>query len=441
MGQNKSGMEGLVKIWGGYITLNEGTTMLHFIGKLILCFVGAFAQAVVEVLFILLLSAPDEYKLGKKTIGSISGNLILMDLIFRILSAGIAGPLYDKLGRRKMLSIGISITSIGTFLLPFMPNIFLLGVARIVFGCGVTVTGLAPLIADYIQDTDKGKSIGVATTVGSLGGVAAVGLVNILLLYHRPLHEILVIASFVDVLVGGVGVILVRNGLYFLKEDKKPEEGGIIAGFKLSRHPWLLLGYVVSFVSCGQTFLSASSLVMWTKIHYVSEIDGGRQATKLMGIAFSMVFIFGALMGYVTDRISLFVNTFVTFFLSVLAMMATVHINNPEHIITYASMVIWGLSLAGQASLSTYLIDRFAPEEHRGKAHAVQGITSIAGILACSNLGGYLFDRYIHSPFIIFIIATIVTLILLLFIYLTRSSWLYHHEKPDAPLTVELTSS
>eukprot|EP01017_Pseudomicrothorax_dubius_P042836 TRINITY_DN7049_c0_g1_i1.p1 TRINITY_DN7049_c0_g1~~TRINITY_DN7049_c0_g1_i1.p1 ORF type:complete len:282 (-),score=47.11 TRINITY_DN7049_c0_g1_i1:63-815(-) len=223
-----------------------------------------------------------------------------------------------------------------------------------------------------------------------------------------------------------------RGGLYFKNSEghgKKEADGGILAGIMLARHPWILMGYIISFIAVGETFLSASTIIMWTKKHYVVEVEGSLQATHIMAVVFGMVFITGGITGYITDHMSLFTNVGLTCLLSFLGMSTIIFVNNPEHPITYLGLVLWGTSLAGLGALSTYLVDRFTPEEHRGKAHAIQGIASVVGIIFCSHLGGFLFDHWtIHAPFILFLAALAITLVFLLIIWLTRSTWLAKYE-------------
>eukprot|EP01017_Pseudomicrothorax_dubius_P004541 TRINITY_DN10935_c0_g1_i1.p1 TRINITY_DN10935_c0_g1~~TRINITY_DN10935_c0_g1_i1.p1 ORF type:complete len:106 (-),score=31.74 TRINITY_DN10935_c0_g1_i1:12-329(-) len=95
-------------------------------------------------------------------------------------------------------------------------------------------------------------------------------------------------------------------------------------------------------------------------------------------------------------------------------------------------MIVLGIGLAGVNATMTYLIDRNAPEEHRGKVHGTESLIMVIGIFFCAILGSYLLDVWWRgAPFVMFIIAAIIGLILLIIIYITRGSWLAKYDQNE----------
>jgi EmrB/QacA subfamily drug resistance transporter len=87
----------------------------------------------------------------------------------------IGGSLGDKLGRKKIFMIGISIFIIGSALCGLSPGVFYLIVFRIIQGIGgaLMIPGSLSLISSSIDAKERGKAIGTwsaITTVVTMGG-------------------------------------------------------------------------------------------------------------------------------------------------------------------------------------------------------------------------------------------------------------------------------
>lgn len=87
----------------------------------------------------------------------------------------VGGSLSDKLGRKKILMVGIIIFVVGSALCGTASTVFLLIVYRVIQGVGgaFMIPGSLALISSAIDETERGKAIGTwssATTVVTVGG-------------------------------------------------------------------------------------------------------------------------------------------------------------------------------------------------------------------------------------------------------------------------------
>ncbi len=87
----------------------------------------------------------------------------------------IGGSLGDKLGRKKIFMVGISIFIIGSAACGFAPSVFFLILFRIIQGIGgaLMIPGSLSLISSSINENERGKAIGTwsaITTVVTIGG-------------------------------------------------------------------------------------------------------------------------------------------------------------------------------------------------------------------------------------------------------------------------------
>lgn len=86
--------------------------------------------------------------------GSISGYLAILHEIIMILLTGPCGALSDRVGRRRVLTVGYAIAAIGLMLYPWADSIEGLILTRCFYAVGAAaiVSSWSVLMADYPQD-------------------------------------------------------------------------------------------------------------------------------------------------------------------------------------------------------------------------------------------------------------------------------------------------
>lgn len=112
-------------------------------------------------------SVTDEFGLT----GSQLGWLLSAGLIGMAIGALCAGPLADRYGRRTVLLLSISLSTIGMFLSSTVSSVVELGLWRVLTGLGVggILASVTVLISEYSNNRNRGMAISIYTAGYSLG--------------------------------------------------------------------------------------------------------------------------------------------------------------------------------------------------------------------------------------------------------------------------------
>ncbi len=110
------------------------------------------------------------------------GYLVTVYSIFYVVFSPILGPLSDRIGRKKMIGIGMIIFSISSFATGLSSNYILILIARSVTGIGAAF--VAPNVWSFIGDTfkyeERGKITAIVASALSLGMILGVPIGSVL---------------------------------------------------------------------------------------------------------------------------------------------------------------------------------------------------------------------------------------------------------------------
>ena len=124
------------------------------------------------MLFTLLIEDPRYFNIPPDKTSSIVGNATIASSLASIATSQLAGILYDLVGRRALLSLGILFGGVTMVLVPFcsnvMPQMFIVKMLLMNFG---TVTVLHPLLIDYVSQESKGLAAGISSVFGGLSKI------------------------------------------------------------------------------------------------------------------------------------------------------------------------------------------------------------------------------------------------------------------------------
>ena len=123
-------------------------------------------------LFNSMLGIPDDIQ------GRVSGTMDVMSEIPALLLSGLVGAASDRLGRRLIYAMGFGILAIGYLLFPFAQFNWTLYAMIFITACGASLIAamLSAVIADYPQESSRGKLVGISFFLNGLGVASLVGL-------------------------------------------------------------------------------------------------------------------------------------------------------------------------------------------------------------------------------------------------------------------------
>ncbi|WP_434666139.1 aromatic acid/H+ symport family MFS transporter [Paraburkholderia sp. A3BS-1L] len=159
------------------------------------------------------------------------GSWTLVGLMAGLLGAG---PLADRIGRRKQLLIGVVWFSIGTFLCSQVSSPFELGVAR--FLCGIGLGAVVPssvaLSVEYAPSRRRQMGNAIALTGYSVGGVVS-ALVALALLQSHGWRSLYFVGSICILLVPLMYFTLPESVNYLVGKGRVEEARRIAAKYSI----------------------------------------------------------------------------------------------------------------------------------------------------------------------------------------------------------------
>lgn len=135
----------------------------------ILVFLTGFASALIEPIYLLYLK--NKFDLPMLVLAWV---FFPSGIVFAILPR-YAGEWSDRLGRGRVIAVGIAFAAAVSIALPFWPSVVLVGTSYILFSVGWAMAspGVSALVADLAPDAARGRIIGFQE--GAAGAGAALG--------------------------------------------------------------------------------------------------------------------------------------------------------------------------------------------------------------------------------------------------------------------------
>lgn len=404
----------------GKIILHQNISKLNYFCSLIHFLLMTFTFVSVDTLQPMLLKSSAYLNVSKDEIGSENARILLIDIIVKIIFAPIYGILSDKFGRTRVLIFGYISISCGFFFMPFANNIYpQFCLCRILFAQGCMAITSAPLLADYVNFSTKGRASAINVIMASLGAVISAYLIDNFLTNHMSLKLSCIIASICILVIALLYAAGIKHGKYFVKNQQKHSfRDNITIGFLAAKDKWILLGYITSFLGRSNSIILTLFLNLWVKSFYPStdqgDSDANIQSETLAGIAYTIILVFSIAYGLLVEKTNKFLTLCISYIFCIVGMSLFWICDSPKSSLTYIILAIVGVGFSGLDTISLYLVNNYAWEDHRGKINGFASLFGVIGILIVSLLGGYLFDIWDkNSPFLLFEIFTAVGLVIL----------------------------
>jgi MFS family permease len=349
--------------------------------------------------------------------GTISGQLVFWTEITQILLFGVVGVMADRVGRSRLLAIGMVVMGLAYLFYPFAGSITELTFYRILYALGLgTATGmLATITTDYPQDRSRGKLVAVGGVFNGLGVIFVIALIGALpmILVKAGYDEVTAsyythFLTFGLCLVSGLGAWFgLKGGVPIRHGEHLPLRQLATSGLKEARNPRIALAYAAAFVARGDLVILGTFSILWGATAAIDQgIDPSEAVAKgrlIFVIASAAAMIWILVMAPIMDRCNRVTLMLICMLLGAAGYMSVWFVDDPLDLAT-----AWPFfAMLGVGQISTFLgaqtlIGQEAPRTHRGAVVGVFNTSGAIGILVSSLLGGYLFDKVSPAaPFIL----------------------------------------
>jgi len=357
--------------------------------------------------------------------GRIVGDLQFLSEIILLLTFGPAGVLADRIGRRQVYAIGLGFMGLAYFLLPLSNNVTELFIYRGVLGLGIALaTGmLSTILADYPQETSRGKMvalIGILNGLGVLTVALTMGRLPNVLMRNFDLtpdvagmYTFWLIGSLCFVVAVAVAFGLQR-GTPIKRDDRLPIKELAVSGFSEGmRNPRIALAYASAFVARADLVILGSFLVLWGQVAGIQAgmdtASASQAGSRLFAIASGAALLWLPILGAILDRFNRVTGVAMCMTITAIAYGSMYLVNDPLASGSIGWFVLLGIGQISAFLGSTILIGQEAPIAKRGAVIGMFNIFGAVGILIGVWIGGRVFDAIgPWAPFMfVCVIATI----------------------------------
>ncbi len=419
----------------GFLQLAPGITRLN----LFVFFYSAFAT-IGLLTFVstgtgLVLNANFGMDIGAQ--GTVSGDLVIITEIVQILIFGVVGVLADRIGRREVAAVGMALMGVSYLLYPFAESVQELFVYRAIYalGLGASTGMLQTMLADYPDDSSRGKLVAVA---GIFNGI---GVITVTVLFGKQVPPLLLdmgyssleVSRLAHAIVGGVcilsGVIYwlgLKKGVPATHEEHIPVKELVIGGLKAGLNPRVALSYACAFIARSDQVVLGTFTVMWGTIVAVSAgVDPAEAPSKgaaLFAICGGASLLWLAILAPIMDRFNRVSAVIFCMTLSAIAYCSMYFVNN-DHMVPLQLDTILYFAFLGVGQISAFfgattLISQEAPRRERGTVMGMFNTFGAIGIFIAAGIGGRLFDSV--GPFAPFVMIGVFSLVVALMAVVVR---------------------
>lgn len=349
--------------------------------------------------------------------GEISGYLGFAATLMGLLLSGVWGTLSDKTGRRTVYAIGLFLSAVGIFIFPLAGTVVLLYLARMIFASGSNASNTMSnaLLADYIDNKDRGKAFGITASFGGIGALLTVFFfLRLPAMLERSGMATLQAGKITYWIVAGLSLIamsLIWTGLLAKSSYLDDEKRGFLQiardALKAARQDQAIsLAYGVNFVSTGALTVAGTFFALWivtygTTQGGLSSADALARAGMILGISQMMGLVAAPMFGILADKVKRTMAVAIATGLIAVIFALTLLIRNPLG----GMMIVLGLFIGFVQTSGVVtggaLIAQQSPEDLRGSVMGFYGFCGALGTMITSLAGGWIFDGWLYQgPFV-----------------------------------------
>ena len=361
-------------------------------------------------LFNSMLGIPDDIQ------GRVSGTMDVFSEIPALLLSGIVGAASDRLGRRVIYGMGFAILGIGYLLFPLAGFDWTLYAMVFITACGASLIAamLAAVIADYPQETSRGKLVGICFFLNGLGVATLVGLAaqlpKIYLAQGMDPIEAGRAAYWTVAALCLIPMVIVLRGLAQRAPGQLTEREPLLStlrvGLAAARDRRVRLAYLSAAVSRASLSIISAFFFLWMVQAGKDQGMTPAEALSRGGGIFVAIQITATF--WAVTVISFIDRVDRVFFMAVASALASASyiwfglVDDPFQPVMYVAAVFLGIGEMSGILASQALIGQVAPERGRGAVIGVFTLCGSLGILFAAIVGGTLFDIWRPSaPYVV----------------------------------------
>lgn len=345
--------------------------------------------------------------------GRVSGTLQFWQEIVLLATIGLWGAASDRFGRRSVYVAGFAVMALGYGLYAFATTTGELLAWRLLLGFGIAGTAamLSTIVADYPDESSRGKLTGFAFFLNGLGSVIFfVGLTKLPQAFEQQGATPLWAGRYAYLVAAGIALVaaLVMLGLKPGRPDgvaaRMPLARLVGEGLAAARQARIGLCYAGAFAARADMVIITLFVTLWVVQSGATEGMSASEATAragmVVGIAQGSALLWAPVFGYIGDRLDRVTVLVVGFFLAAAGYGWVGFIDDPTAAASIPALILLGVGQTSTVLASTLLLGQEAPAHIRGSVFGMQSFFGALGILAISAGGGWLFDSIgPHAPF------------------------------------------
>lgn len=380
-------------------------------------------------LFNSMLGIPDDIQ------GRVSGTMDVISEIPALLLSGLVGAMSDRLGRRLIYGMGFAILALGYLLFPLAQFNWTLYAMIFITACGASLIAamLSAVIADYPQETSRGKLVGICFFLNGLGVASLVGLAaqlpKIYLAQGMDPIEAGRAAYWTVAAICLIPMVIVLKGLPRQAPGQIGERESLLAtlrvGIDAAKDLRVRLAYASAAVSRASLSIISAFFFLWmvqvgkeqgmTPAEALSKGGGIFVAIQITATFWAMIVI------AFIDRVDRVLFMTVASALACGSYVWFGLVDDPFQPAMYVAAIFLGIGEMSGILASQALVGQVAPERGRGAVIGVFTLCGSLGIFFAAIVGGTLFDAWRPSaPYIV--MGCVSGLLCLLSFYTWRHS-------------------
>lgn len=361
-------------------------------------------------LFNEMLGIPDDIQ------GRVSGTMDVLSEIPALLLSGLVGAASDRLGRRVIYAMGFAILGVGYLLFPFAQFNWTLYAMVFITACGASLIAamLSAVIADYPQETSRGKLVGICFFLNGLGVASLVGLAaqlpRIYLGEGMDPIEAGRAAYWTVAALCLVPMVIVLRGLAKQAPSQLTEREPLLAtlrvGLAAAADIRVRLAYASAAVSRASLSIISAFFFLWMVQAGKAQGMTSAEAIAKGGAIFVVIQITATFWAITVisfiDRVNRVLFMVVASALASGSYIWFGLVENPFTPAMYVAAVFLGVGEMSGILASQALVGQVAPERGRGAVIGVFTLCGSLGIFLAAIVGGTLFDIWRPSaPYIV----------------------------------------
>ena len=344
--------------------------------------------------------------------------VMFITLLFTVFATPLAGALSDRTktswGRRSPFIIfGALVGSAAVLSLIFMKSVPAIATCMVVmsFAYNMSQGPLTTVVADRLNETDRGKGsgfVGAAQTAGGMAGIVIAGYLATRLFEGYAVFAIAIVIT-------SILFVLFNRETSSKNNHVEPFRlGAFLAGFWINplAYPdfaWAFFGRFAMYLGI-QAAISLQLYILQDYIHLSVEASNHTMATMSIITSVTLM-VSGVVSGFLSDLLKIY-KYFVFFASLIMAAALAVPVFIPTLTGMYIYAAIFGLGYAAFIAIDLALITRVLPKRANSAARDM-GVMTIANVVpqALSPLLAVPLLKAFHNDYSVVFIAAIVCVV------------------------------